>query len=121
MSEENLRRYRRRDFLPNLVTCDESWINYDGIEQKIFSRKRWKETPLVPRPNRHHRKQMLIVFWTVHDSLHWELLAIGANINSKVYCNQLGQINANYELWRQLGRFNLPLVFQDGNAPSHRS
>ena len=70
--QELLARKRRRGFFRNLVTCDESWINYDGTAQRTVWRKNWKETALVPRPDRHQKKQMLCIYWTVHGPLHWE-------------------------------------------------
>ena len=70
---------------------------------------------------RHQKKQMFCVFWTAKGPIHWELLDRGQTVTSEIYCNQLEQVNVKYDLWRQLGRFNGPLVFQQDNAPPHRS
>lgn len=117
----NIARHRRGYVLNRLVTCDESYICYDGTAQKIVWRKKEEDPILVPRPNLHQKKRMLCIFWSVHGPLYWELLAPGTILDSNRYINQLRAVDIAYRIRRQQGQFDGPLLFHHDNAPPHRS
>ena len=111
----------RTESLRRLVTCDESWICYDGTARKIVWRKDGEGTAMTPKPDRHVKKRMLSIFWTVRGPIHWELLKSGTTVTSNVYCNQLKQVDLAYQVMRAQGLFDAPLIFHHDNAPPHRS
>ena len=76
---------------------------------------------MVPKPDKHGKKRMLCVFWSWRVPLMWRLLPPGTSIDSQLYCNQLSELNVIYQLRRQLGHFERPMVFHQDNAPPQRS
>lgn len=116
-----LQKYKRGRLLSRIVTADESWINYDGTAQKIVWRKPDEETAMTPRPDKHGKKQMLCVFWSMRGPLHWELLKPGTSINAKKYCEQLSCVDTALKAWNALGLHERKMVFHHDNAPPHRS
>ena len=51
-------------------------------------RKDGEGTAMTPKAERHVKKRMLCIFWTVHGPIHWELLKPGATVTSNIYCEQ---------------------------------
>lgn len=116
-----LAKHRRGRLLSNLITCDESWVYYDGTVKGIVWRKSGEQTAMVARPSTHQKKRMLCIFWTMRGPVHWELLPRGVSVTSDVYCQQLNQVDLAIRVWRSNNLFNGPVIFQDDNAPPHRS
>uniref|UniRef100_A0A183C988 HTH_48 domain-containing protein n=1 Tax=Globodera pallida TaxID=36090 RepID=A0A183C988_GLOPA len=121
LSLSNIARHRRGHVLSRLVTCDESYICYDGTVQKIVWRQPGEDPILVPRPPPHQKKLMLCIFWSVHGPLYWELLPRNTILDSNLYINQLRAVDLAYRIRRRQGQFNGPLLFHQDNAPPHRS
>lgn len=116
-----LARHRRGRLLTRIVTGDETWINYDGNVRKVVWRKKDKATALTPKPDKHCKKQMLCVWWSMRGIVHWELLEPGTSVNAKKYRQQLKSVETALKALRALGRENRKTVFLHDNAPPHRA
>lgn len=80
-----LARYKRKSFLPQIVTGDKKWIYFENPK-----RKRSWITPCEPststaRPNRYGRKTMLCVWWDQKGVIYYELLKPGETVNTERY------------------------------------
>jgi len=96
-------------------------VSYDGAVQKVVWRRDGEDAALIPRPDRHGKKRMLCIFWSMYGPVHWELLPPRTSVNSALYINQLSIVNQTIQLWRAGGHWQGPLIFHHDNAPPHHS
>jgi len=84
--------HNESNFFERLITCDESWVQYDN---------RWNQSQWL-RPNQaawavpkqmHPKRQLLCVWWGVNGVVHWELLPINKKITAEVYSEQLQKVH----------------------------
>jgi histone-lysine N-methyltransferase SETMAR len=119
--EELLRRHRQGRLLSRIITCDESWVYYDGR----VKRPQWllPNEPAQPTPVRlgHAKKRMLCFFWSMQGPVYWELLPKATTINSDFYCSQLDRVNTAAQVMTAQGRRKGRVVFQQDNARPHTS
>ena len=84
-------------WLHNLITGDEKWVLYVNHTRK----HQWLETRQTgietPQNDRHQRRIMLNVWWSVRRATHWELLSNGCNITTDLYCQQLDRVAAKLQ------------------------
>lgn len=126
ISAENLERYRRNNFLNQLVTVDEIWIYWDNEGNKPGTHHRaWRgsgdDTPMVCKhSNMTPRKHLAIVFWDAKGVILFKTLDRNKTINAEVYCNSLDELKD--ALWekrrRRTENFN-NIHFLHDNARPH--
>lgn len=107
--------------LNRIITCDESWVCYDGRVKRpqwLLPNQPAHPTQVVPG---HAPKRMLCFFWSMQGPVFWELLPRGATINSNLYCTQLTAVNTAAQVRTALGHRNGPVVFHQDNARPHMS
>ena len=113
-----LHRPNRMHFLKRIVTCDESWVCYDGRVRKIHWGRADQPAPEFPRRPTHAPKQMLCVWWGWYGVYHWELLPPRTGVNANLYCTQLDRVRTALTARRQPRGQTL---FHQDNAPPHRA
>jgi len=118
---ELLRRHRRGHLLSRIITCDESWVYYDGR----VKRSQWllPNEPAQPTPIRpgHAKKRMLCLFWNFQGPVYWELLPNGTTVNSDLYCAQLNAVRTAAQVMTAQGLRQGRVVLQQDNARPHTS
>ena len=88
-------------FFKTNCDCNEKWILYSNVEQKIL-RGKWNEPPpATPKAGLHPEKVMLCTWWDWKGVLCYELLLDNQMLNSNKYCSQLDQLKAalNKSIW----------------------
>ena len=80
-------------FLDRIVTCDRKWILYNHCQTT-----QWldQEVPKhFPKPNLHHKKVMVTVWWSADCLIHYSFLNPGETITSEKYAQQINEIHQN--------------------------
>jgi len=116
-----LARHRRMSFFKRLVTCDESWVWYDGSMRKPQWLSPQQQPEPSPRRNMHGKKVLLCIWWAWFGPVHWELLANGLTINERTYCDMLDRVQTALQFFRGAGHIRGRPVFQQDNARPHVS
>lgn len=118
---ELLRRHRNGRLLRQIITCDESWVYYDGRVRRCQWLRSGQAAKSTPNRDPHGKKRMLCFFWSMQGPVYWELLPKGTTINSTLYCNQLNRVAAAVERMEEEGRRKGPVIFHQDNARPHTS
>ncbi|WKX98472.1 hypothetical protein Q1695_013838 [Nippostrongylus brasiliensis] len=87
-----LLRPRRKEFLEDLVTGDESWVLYDNIARRAVWIPRGEEPPTTPKADLHPLKLMLCCWWDAKGMLYFELLPQGRTVTASIYADQLQKL-----------------------------
>ena len=89
-----LSKQKRKSFLHQIVTGDESWIYYENPTPKKYWLNPGTPAPAQPKRNPHVKKALLCVWWDMRGILYWELLHEGQTVNATLYSTQLRRLNA---------------------------
>lgn len=116
-----LARYRRtqqqhRPFLSLIITGDEKWCLYANIKQRKAWVNKGDKAPNRVRPERHPKKLMLCVWWSIEGLIHKEILSKNETITSEKYCQQLGRLYATMKTRRPNHN---EVIFHHDNARPH--
>lgn len=120
-SKELLRRHRNGRLLSQIITCDESWVFYDGRVTKCAWLKSGEPAHPTPKRDPHAEKRMLSFFWCMGGPVFWELLPKGTTINSELYCTQLDHVAAAVKEMETAGTRKGHVILQQDNARPHTS
>jgi len=80
------------DFLEQIVTGDETWIQFDNSTRSAFWLPYGVDPPTQSKPGLHMKKLMLPVFWDSEGIIFWELLKPNQTINANMYVEQLQKL-----------------------------
>jgi histone-lysine N-methyltransferase SETMAR len=73
-AQRRLARQQHQSFLSRIVTGDQKWCLYVNFKQ----RKEWlspdKQATARVKPDLHHRKKMLCIWWVMEGIINYELL-----------------------------------------------
>uniref|UniRef100_A0A8R1EA92 Mariner Mos1 transposase n=1 Tax=Caenorhabditis japonica TaxID=281687 RepID=A0A8R1EA92_CAEJA len=83
---------RRKEFLADLITGDESWVLYNNDTHRAVWIPRGEEPPVQPKANLHEKKCLLSCFWDAKGMLYYEFLPQGRTVNATTYSNQLASL-----------------------------
>lgn len=119
--KELLRRHRNGRLLSQIITCDESWIHYDGRVTKHSWLRSGEPTHPTPKKDPHAEKRMLSFFWCKDGPVYWKLLEKGITINSELYCTQLDEVAAAVEQMNAARTRQGRVLLQQDNARPHTS
>lgn len=114
-----LSRFKKKDFLHKILTCDEKWILYDNPKR----RKSWvypgQPSTSTAKPNIHARKLLLCIWWDQRGVVHYEFLQPGETVTAERYCQQLIRVSDALDAKRPYtgkGRRSV-LLLQDNARP----
>ena len=119
-----LLKYEENNFLSQLVTCDETWVNWQNEGFGSLNRS-WQgagDTTTVPRrTSMTTKKHMVSVFWDCKGVLLFETLPQNETIDSEYYCNQLDRLKIamQQKIRRLSGNGFHSIHFLQDNARSH--
>ena len=116
-----LARYKRKSFLPRIVTGHEKWIYFENPKHK----RSWvtpgdESSTSTARSNRYRRKTMLCVWWDQKGVIYYEFLKPGETVNTERYRQQM--INLNQALCEKRLEYQKrqhKVILLHDNAPSH--
>lgn len=113
-----LSRHNESPFFDRLITCDESWVQYDN---------RWKQNQWL-RPNQpavavakqmHPKRQLLCVWWSVYGIVHWDLIPLHSTITAQIYSDQLQRVQNRLRRPPFTTMLRKGVVFQQDGARPH--
>jgi len=85
-------------FLDRIVTCDEKWVLYNNRKRSA----RWlnkNEAPKhMPKSQIHQRKDLLTVWWGVHEIIKYFLLQSNKSITAQTYCQFIQEMNEKLKI-----------------------
>jgi [histone H3]-lysine36 N-dimethyltransferase SETMAR len=114
-----LSRFKKVNFLKQIITADEKWILYANVQRK----KQWLTPGQKPQPTPksglHPKKIMLSIWWDYRGVVHYELLPSNQTITADIYCAQLDRVAAALQKLRPglINRGNV--ILQHDNARPH--
>lgn len=115
-----LARQKRKSFLYQLVTGDESWVYYDNTRQKKYYLKPGQPAPHNPKPKFHGKKVLLCIWWDQKGILYYELLPEGEAVNASLYSTQLQRLQSAIEQKRPIsGKGKRKIILLHDNARPH--
>lgn len=123
---ELLVKYGTNNFLPRLITVDETWIVWRN-EGTYKQTKCWAggDIPRVRNVSASITpdKTMAIFFWDSKGIIHWKLLQQGQTMTSEVYCELLDELKHSIEVKRRrsLDSANHGIHLLQDNARPHTS
>lgn len=117
-----LNMFEENNFLPRLITVDETWIYWDT--KKSYHNRSWYGTgdsiPGCVSQQLTSRKHLLSVFWDSKGVISMQVLPRNQTLNSNVYCEQLEQLRLDIQTKRRrLFGNNQHLYFLQDNAKPH--
>jgi histone-lysine N-methyltransferase SETMAR len=115
-----LSRFKKKDFLHKIVTCDEKWILYDNPKR----RKSWvypgEPSTSTAKPNIHAKKVLLCIWWDQRGVIHYELLRPDQTVTSELYQQQLIRVSDALEEKRPFtGSGRRTVILLQDNARPH--
>lgn len=121
---ELLAKFSANNFLPRLITVDETWITWRN-EGTYKQTKCWAggDIPRIKNVTRSltSDKSMAIFFWDSRGVVHWKLLEQGQTMTSEVYCGLLNELKDRIQAKRRrsLDSENHGLQLLHDNARPH--
>lgn len=114
-----LTRYSKKDFLYQIVTGDEKWIDFDSAKrQKVWTAP---GQPLTSR-NMHAKRAKLCIWSDQHGIIHYELLKHGVTVDGSRYQQQLVDLNRDLnQIQPFVADKRRTAIFHYDNARSHAS
>jgi [histone H3]-lysine36 N-dimethyltransferase SETMAR len=115
-----LARQKRKSFLYQIVTGDESWVYYDNTKQQKYYLKPGQPAPHNPNPDLHGKKALLCIWWDQKGILFHELLPQGETVNAALYSTQLQRLQAVIKQKRPFtGKGKRRIILLHDNARPH--
>ena len=82
-------------FLNWFVTCNEKWILYDNQQWRAQWLDQEEAPKHLPKPNLHHKKVMVTVWWSAAHPIDYSFLNPGKTIISEKYAQQINEMHWN--------------------------
>ena len=108
------------DFLHQIMTGDEKWIQYDNPKHRKSWGKPGHASTSTAKPSIHGKKLMLCIWWDQLEVIYYELLQPNETITAERYRQQLMQLSRTLKLKRpQYTKRHDKVIFQHDNARPH--
>jgi len=78
-------RYKKKQFLYQIITGDEKWIYYDNPKRKRSWVDLDQPSKSIPKRNIHGSKVLLCIWWDMKGIVHYELLKPNETITAERY------------------------------------
>ena len=88
-----LKRNELEPFWKRIITGDEKWVKYENIKRKRSWSKAGDLPQTTSKAGLSAKKVMLSIWWDWKRIVNYELLQLGATINSVLQCAQLDCLN----------------------------
>ena len=75
------------------MTCIEKWILYNSLWWSAQWLDQEEAPKYCPKPNLHHRKVIVTVWWFTSSVIHYSFLNPSENITSEKYAQQIGEMH----------------------------
>ena len=75
------------------MTCIEKWILYNSLWWSVQWLDQEEAPKYFPKPNLHHRKVMVTVWWSTPSVIHYSFLNPSENFSSEKYAQQIGEMH----------------------------
>ena len=75
------------------MTCIQKWILYNSLWWSVQWLDREEAPKYFPKPNLHHRKVMVTVWWSTPSVIYYSFLNPSENITSEKYAQQIGEMH----------------------------
>lgn len=112
----SLLRSRRDDWLDDIITSDEKWVDYENVTLPHEWLDPSQKPSRVPKPELHPKKVMVTVFWDSLGILYYELLPANTTITAEYYCKLLQKVK---DACIKLGRTRDKVYLLHDNARPH--
>jgi histone-lysine N-methyltransferase SETMAR len=111
--------YSANNFLPRLITVDETWVYWENSAHSHKSWRRRKDAPATEvRPNLTTKKHLLTVFWDCKGVILMDVLPSGVTMTAIYYCDLLDKLkNAIEENRRRRTTDGAFYLLQDNARP----
>ena len=115
-----LQRQNGKDFLHQIVTGDEKWIDYDNAKRRKSWAKPGHASTSTAKSNIHCMKLMLCIWWNQLGVVYYELLQPNETITAERYQQKLMPLSQVLKFKRpQYAKRHDKVIFQHDNAQLH--
>ena len=113
---------RQNDILGCVITGDETWVYHYDPETKRQSAQ-WKTAnsprPKISRQSKSRVKRMLLTFFYIRGTVHYEFVPTGQTVNQVYYLEVLERLREKVRRKRPELFANNSWILHHDNAPAH--